>query len=102
MPDERLLDSPEKIAEAGERIYSEKYKAAYEQQHRGQYVAIDVLTDSVYLAQFPEEALDRARTAAPNGVFHLIRVGAPGAFRVSFGRGASRNGFWGRPLRPVR
>jgi hypothetical protein len=94
------LGSPEKIADAGERIYAEQYKAQLEATQRGHFVAIDVTTGEGYVAEFPEQALGEARAKAPAGIFHLIRVGAPGAFTVSFGH--ARNDFWGRPLQQPR
>lgn len=98
--DPKVLDSPDKIAEEGQRLYEERHKADLEQNRRGEYVAIDVLTGNAYVGKFPEQALEEARKQAPNGVFHLIRIGAPGAFKVSFG--SRRHGFWGRPLRQPR
>jgi len=97
--DPKVLDTPDKIAEEGQRLYDERHRTRLEQEHRGQFVAIDVTTGNAYLAKFPEEAIEEARKQAPNGVFHLIRIGAPGAFKVSYG---SRHGFWGRPLRQPR
>ncbi len=78
------ITSPKHIAERGEEIYRTKYKASYEEEHWGKYVAIDVLTEHAYVDETPEGALEKARTAAPRGLFHLIRVGSPGAFRVSY------------------
>lgn len=100
MADETVLDSPEKIAEAGERIYAHRYKADLESTSRGSYVAIDVLSGRAYVAQFPEQALEKARTEAAHGVFHLIRIGAPGAFKISFSsrKKGPHNDFWGRSL----
>ena len=97
--DTKALDTPERIAEAGERIYAERHKARLEAESRGYFAAINVLTGEVYVAQFPEQALEKARKAAPNGVFHLIRVGAPGTFKVSSG---SRHVFWSRAFRQPR
>ncbi|MEN6560677.1 MAG: hypothetical protein ABFD52_07875 [Acidobacteriota bacterium] len=74
---------PRAIAECGEAIYLKKYKDAYEIEHMGKFVAIDVLTEKTYIADSPLEALTHARQDAPLGIFHLIRVGATGAFRVS-------------------
>jgi hypothetical protein len=95
----RVLDSPDKIAEEGQRLYDERHRGRLEAEHFGEYVAIDVTTGSAYTARFPEQAIEAARRQAPNGVFHLIRIGAPGAFKVSFG---SRHAIWGRLLRPAR
>ncbi len=98
--DLRILDTPDKIAEEGERIYAQRHRAELENEHRGHFVAIDVLSGNAYVAEFPEQALEKARARAANGIFHLIRIGAPGAFKVSFG--SSRNGFWDRSLRQPR
>ena len=97
--DRKVFDTPDKIAEEGQRLYDERHRARLEAEHMGQFVAIDVMTGSAYAARFPEQAIEEARKQAPNGVFHLIRVGAPGTFKVSFG---SRHAFWGRPLRQSR
>jgi hypothetical protein len=80
-----ILNSPEKIADAGERIYDERYKVQLEPRRHGHFIAVDVTSGIGYVAEYPEEALQDARAAAPNGIFHLIRIGARGAFRVSFG-----------------
>ena len=80
----RHLANPDDIANAGEEIYAAKYKAEYEKEHKGQFVAIDVFgEEAAYLGQFAEDALLAARKASPHGVFHLIRIGAPTAFKVS-------------------
>lgn len=78
-----LLMNPQAIAERGEAIYREKYLEAFERNHHGEFVAIDVQTGQAYLGDDPETALERAGRAAPKGTFHLIRVGFQGAFRVS-------------------
>jgi len=77
------------VAERGDKIYNDKYRAAYEQQHRGKFVVIDVLTEKAYINDTPEGALDQAKADAPGGLFHLIQVGFPGAFRVSYSNHAT-------------
>jgi hypothetical protein len=98
--DVKALTSPEKIADAGEAIYEERYKRRLEPDRRGHFIAVDVTSGEGYVADYPEQALQDARKAAPYGIFHLIRIGAPGTFRVSFG--LNRHDFWGRPLRQPR
>ena len=85
------LDSPSSIAKEGQRIYEEKYKADLEQAHFGEYIAIDVLTGDYYIDKFPEMAIETAQDKATHGIFHLIRIGSPSAFKASFG---SRHGIW--------
>jgi hypothetical protein len=76
--------NPKEIAEAGERIYDEKYRAQYEAEHMGKFVAININSGHATLADTPEEALREAKAADPSGLLHLIRVGSAGAFRVSY------------------
>jgi rhodanese-related sulfurtransferase len=82
--DQQNLSNPKAVAEEGERIYREKYQADFEQKYRGWFVLIDVRTEKAYQAETAPAAVDIARKDAPDGVFHIIRVGEPGAFRVSY------------------
>jgi hypothetical protein len=77
------LSDPRSVAEAGERIYKEKYRDEYEKTHAGEFVAIDVLSQQAYIARTPSDALKLARDASPSGIFHLIKIGSAGAFQVS-------------------
>ena len=77
-----ILHSPKAIAEAGSRIYAERYRQAFEAAHRGQFVAINVLDASATLGKSASEALRNARAKLPSGIFHLIRVGHEAAFEV--------------------
>jgi len=95
------LNSLDKIAEEGERLYQDRHKERLEREASGQFVAIDVGNGEAYVGEFPETALQRAKEANPRGIFHLIRIGAPGAFRVSYA-GTKRHDFWKRPLRQSR
>jgi hypothetical protein len=76
------LNDPKHIAESGERIYKDRYKPTYEAEHPGEFVAINVLDGTATLGKTGSEALLRAKTQQPNGLFHLIRIGFPGAFEV--------------------
>lgn len=78
------LSNPKAAAELGEKIYQDLYKEQYEQEHQGKFVAIDVTSEKAYLDDAPEKVLESARKASPVGIFHLIKVGFPGAFRVSY------------------
>ena len=78
------LGNPRAVAERGERIYQDRYRAEYEAKHRGKFVVIDVLTENAYLGDSPEAAYEAARNVAPKDIFHILKVGEPGAFRVSY------------------
>lgn len=81
---DRKLTSPKEIGERGENIYDTKYKKDFEARHMGKFVAIEVYSEQSFVADTAKEALDKATSAIPDGVFHLIKVGSPGVFRVSY------------------
>jgi hypothetical protein len=83
------ISNPKALGELGEAIYTRRYKEEYERVYAGKFVAIDVRTENAYLADTPEGAFEAARTAAPQGLFHLIQVGQAGAFRVSYSQASS-------------
>lgn len=76
--------SPDEIVERGEKIYNEKYREEYERKYRDSFVVIDIRTESIWRSQKPEKAFEAAKKKAPEGIFYLIRVGSPGAFRMSY------------------
>lgn len=79
-----VISNPREAAERGEKIYNDKYKSAFEAEHYGKYVAIDINAEEAYVADSPEDAITSARKSRPQGVFHLVKVGSTGAFRVSY------------------
>lgn len=81
------LSDPRSVAEAGEKIYKEKFREKFEKTHAGQFVAIDVLSEESYIAETPDGAFEKARNASPHGIFHLIKIGSSGAFSVSHSSG---------------
>ena len=78
-----FLTNPKAIAKAGEEIYN-SLRAELEENHIGKFVAINVKTSTYHLGDTPEEALQEAKKADPQGLFHLIRVGFSGAFQISY------------------
>lgn len=78
------MNNPKAIADAGERIYSEKFRAAYEANHLGQFAAINVIKEVASIGETPEAAFEAARRDDPHGVFHLVRIGFAGAFQMSY------------------
>jgi hypothetical protein len=73
--------SAREIVAKGIEIYERKYRALFEHQHNGAFAVIDISSEAAYLADLPENALSKARAASPEGLFFLLRVGAPGAFK---------------------
>ena len=91
MSESPQISNPQAVAEAGEKIYREKYRPQYEKDHPGWFLAIEVHSGKAFLAEEPEDALNQARKDSPKGVFHLIRIGASGTFRVSYSSNANRD-----------
>ena len=77
------FSNPKAIADAAETIYREMYQQDFEQNQPGKFVVININTKTATLGNTASEALLAARQADPQGVFHLIRVGFPGAFQLS-------------------
>jgi hypothetical protein len=86
---EPKLSNPAVVAERGEAIYKEKYQAEFEKSYPGWFVLIDVTTGNAYYGPAITIALEQAQEKAPQGTFHVIRVGERGAFKVSYRRSAS-------------
>lgn len=78
------MNNPKAIAEAGERLYADRFKANLEATSRGKFAVIDVVSETVAVGDTPEAAFDTAKRTAQNGIFHLIRIGYPGAFQASY------------------
>ena len=62
------------IIDAGEEIYARQFKSEYQQTNIGKFVAIDVDSETPYLAGTPEAALAAGHSASPHGRFHVICV----------------------------
>lgn len=90
---EKQFANPQEIAAAGQRIYEAKFKIDYEKKHAGCFLAIDVTSEQAFLSEQPEEALRKGQEASPSGIFHLMKIGASGAFRVSYNSNARSEWF---------
>ena len=76
--------TPDEIAQAAECIYAERFREEFEQSHDGEFVVIDVTSESAHLGQDAEDALEKAQQEFPDGEFHIIKVGSPAAFRIGY------------------
>ena len=84
--------TPQEISDRGDSIYKNKFQAAYEKEHPGRFLAIDVTTEQGFLGESPEKALEAAQFQNINGYFHLVKIGSAGVFRVSFSRSHAHDG----------
>jgi len=64
----------EKIASEGTKIY-EEVKSRYEPRDVGKYLAIDIESKEVFLADNTAEAVEAAKKVHPNKVFFVVKIG---------------------------
>jgi len=62
------------ISVEGQKIY-DSIKVQYEPAHNGKFLAIDIESKDVYLADDGAQAVALARESHPNKVFYLIKIG---------------------------
>lgn len=76
MKPEELIKNADlgKIASQGALIY-EEIKEKYETAHHGEFLAIDIDTKKAYLAPTSAEAMVKARSAHPNRIFYVKKIG---------------------------
>ncbi len=74
--------NPKENAARGEEIYHTKFQRDFEANFMGQFVAIDVKTEQAYRGDTGQDAYDNARRHSAKGPFHLIKVGAAGAYKL--------------------
>lgn len=74
--DENLMKNADmqKIGTEGQKIY-EEIKSKYEPVQNGKYLAIEVDSKDVFLADSTVEAVEMAKKVHPNKVFYIVRIG---------------------------
>lgn len=76
MQNEELIKNVniQQLAEEGNRIY-EELKDRYEPEQNGKFLAIEVGTKNVYLGDTSSKAVEEARSAHPDKVFYVVKIG---------------------------
>ena len=74
-----LMDN---LVEHGQRFYDENLRAILEPDQTGRFVAIEPETGRYFVGHTGSAALVAARTAMPDSLFYLMRVGYETADRV--------------------
>ncbi len=82
--------TPDEISATGERLYKERFQREYEVTHIGRFLAIDVTTEHAFVADTADGALQAAYQTNPKGFFYLVRIGAPGVYRVGYTQSSGR------------
>ena len=71
------------IADTAEEIYAERYREEYERTYPEQFVVLDIRDGSTYVGPSSVDALQLAKDRAPEGVFHMIRIGFSSVCRMT-------------------
>jgi hypothetical protein len=76
MTTEEILKNTDlqKISTEGMKIYQE-IKSEYEPAHNGSFLAIDIDSKNAYLGATSADAVFAARTAHPEHVFYVMKIG---------------------------
>ncbi len=77
-----LASDLEKIAREGQKVYA-AISETYEPQLNGKFLAIDIDSKDVFLADDGAKAVELAREAHPGKVFYLIKIGFESAETVA-------------------
>ena len=64
----------QQIADEGSKIY-EQIKTRYEPAQNGKFLAIDIESKEVFLADTSSEAVEHARMSHPNRIFYVVKIG---------------------------
>ena len=74
--DEDLIKNADmqKIGDEGQKIY-EEIKLKYEPAQNGKFLAIEVESKDVYLADSTVEAVATAKKEHPDKVFYVVKIG---------------------------
>jgi hypothetical protein len=70
------------LIEGGQNIYRQRLASILEPSHDGEFVAIEPNSGRYFLEKTATEALVAARTAMPDKLFYLTRVGRETAHTV--------------------
>ncbi|HEX3280937.1 MAG TPA: hypothetical protein VHR36_06860 [Pyrinomonadaceae bacterium] len=76
------MASPDSVVEQGAAVYSTRLQAALEDQHSGEFVAVDPSSARYFLGQTATAALVAARNAMPDTQFFLTRIGSDAAHKI--------------------
>lgn len=74
--------STEEIVRRGKEIYDRDIRARVEEQHRGQFLVVDIFTGEYEIARNDGTASERLRARCPNALTYGVRIGSPVAYRL--------------------
>ena len=73
----------DEVVRSGQRIYDERLQGILEPSQVGRFVAIEPKTGQYFVGDTGTTALLDARTAMPDSLFYLVRIGYQAADTIS-------------------
>ncbi len=74
--------TPEQVVEKGQKIYTEKLKPILEADNYGKFLVIEVESGNYFVADTLIEALQKAKEKYPGKLFHTLKIGFEGIFKM--------------------
>lgn len=74
--------SSDEIAERGQALYDREIRDKLESSARGKLLVLDIETGDYEIDRDEVAAVKRAQEKRPQGVFYILRVGYPTAYRL--------------------
>jgi hypothetical protein len=74
--------SPKEIGERGRAIYEANIKAKVEAEHFDEFLMLDINTGDYEIGTDEIELSRRLRARHPDGVFHMLRIGARATYSL--------------------
>lgn len=75
------------IARRGQEIYDRDLRSQVEDEHRGEFLVLDIQTGDYEIAARDVIASNRLLTRRPEAILFRVRIGSPAAYRLG--------GHWG-------
>ena len=70
------------VAEQARTIYESRFRAKLEQEHFGKYVCVEPLSESYFIGDTFDQAVNAAIDAFPGRLTHTLRIGHRAAFHL--------------------
>jgi hypothetical protein len=77
-----LSDESKRVAMEAKRLFEQKYRANLEKSNLGEFVCIEPDSQSFFLGQTFDEAVNKAIDAYPGRLTHTIRIGHDAALHL--------------------
>lgn len=73
------------VARIGEELYARQLRAKVEQDNKGKFPVMDILTGDYEIDEEDVMASDRLLERHPDGVLYGLRIGYPAAYSIGGG-----------------